>query len=137
MQIGVSSARMLPLLWRMFVQNLEKIVGVPPLGQNFELAMKFFLWEIFEILFSHFVWVHVCFRVIPHLTWFRRKKPWDKNIYDVAEVSPHSAVFLWDFDPLDINANRGFFSQNDPLVMEDVCANFGKNRGGTPIGPKF
>ena len=78
MQIGVSSARMLLLLWRMFVQNLEKIVGVPPLDQNFESAIKFFLWEIFEILFFHFVWVNVCFRLIPHLTGFRREKTYEK-----------------------------------------------------------
>ena len=40
------------------------------------------------------------------------------------------------FDPLDINAQRGFFSQIFPLGKYVVCANFEENRRGPPYTKK-
>ena len=45
-------------------------------------------------------------------------------------------VFLGGFDPLDIRAQQGFFSQNARLIKEYVCANFEKNPRGTLIDQK-
>ena len=41
-------------------------------------------------------------------------------------------VFLGGFDPLDIRAQQGFFSQNARLDKEYVCANFEKKIPGVP-----
>ena len=45
-------------------------------------------------------------------------------------------IFIGGFDPLDIRAQQGFFSQNARLVKEYVCANFEKNPRGTLIDQK-
>ena len=44
--------------------------------------------------------------------------------------------FLGGFDPIDIRAQQGFFSQNARLIKEYVCANFERIRRGTLIDPK-
>ena len=110
----------------MSVQILKEFPGVPSLTQKPWFAYNFFPIEIFWNFFAHLSlgFVGLSFDTpFAYLKFFWGSKS-------------RKLIFLGVFDPLDIRAQQGFFSQNARLVKEYVCANFKKIPRGTLIDPK-
>ena len=89
-------------------------------------AYNFFPYTIFWFFFAHCLWVSLGYLLIPHLPIW--------NFFWGSKS--RKVIFLGGFDPLDIRAQQGFFSQNARLVKEYVCANFERIPRGTLIDPK-
>ena len=52
-------------------------------------------------------------------------------------IKPLFFYFLWGFDPVNLNAPGGFFSQITQMMKTNVCGDFEENRRGRPIDRKI
>ena len=116
---------MLGLSRSMSVQILKEFAGVPTLTQKPRFSYNIFPIENFWTFLHTCLWVSLGYLLIPHLP-----------IFFLWGSKSRKLIFLGGFDPLDIRAQQGFFSQNARLVKEYVCANFERIRRGTLIDPK-